>query len=123
MAGGDGHAMQSGDTIAAISTAAGSGARMIVRVSGPGSHGVALELTTLREFDVGRAVATRVWPGTVGGVYVFGGPRSYRGEDLVEFHVPGNPGLGRMIRGRVIELGARQAEAGEFTARAYFNGR
>jgi tRNA modification GTPase len=56
-------------------------------------------------------------------VYVFRGPRSYTGEDLVEVHVPGNAVLVRKVVERCVELGARAAEAGEFTARAYFNGR
>jgi tRNA modification GTPase len=115
--------MQSGDTIVAVSTAAGAGARMIVRVSGPGAHAVARELTGRATLEAGRAVAGRVWPGVGGWVYAFAGPRSYTGEDLVEFHVPGNPVLGRMLLARVVEAGARQAEPGEFTARAYFNGR
>src|SRR5690242_6315498 len=106
--------MQTGDTIVAVSSAAGSGARMIVRVSGAGAHGIARELTSLEVVEAGRAVEARVWPGAMGWVYSFGAPRSYTGEDLVEFHVPGNPVLGRMLLGRIVELGARQAEAGEF---------
>ncbi|MDB5318617.1 MAG: trmE [Phycisphaerales bacterium] len=58
-----------------------------------------------------------------GWVYWFAGPRSYTGEDLVEFHVPGSPLLGRMLLDEIVRRGARLAEAGEFTARAYFNGR
>jgi tRNA modification GTPase len=42
---------------------------------------------------------------------------------LIEFHIPGNPMLARMLLDEVIRRGARLAEAGEFTARAYFNGR
>src|SRR5437764_14335439 len=115
--------MQTGDTIVAVSTAAGSGARMILRVSGPASHGIARELTELENVEARRAVETRVWPGAMGWVYAFAAPRSYTGEDLVEFHLPGNAVLGRMLLGRIIDLGARGAEAGEFTARTYFNGR
>src|SRR4051794_34449323 len=102
--------MESGDTIVAVSTAAGSGARMIVRASGPGAHAVARELSGVSEVRVGRSQLVRVWPGVSAWLYVFAAPRSYTGEDLVEFHVPGNPVLGRMILTRVIELGARQAE-------------
>jgi tRNA modification GTPase len=42
---------------------------------------------------------------------------------LIEFHIPGSPLLARMLVGRAMELGARGAEAGEFTLRAYFNGK
>jgi tRNA modification GTPase len=56
-------------------------------------------------------------------VYLFRAPHSYTGEDLVEFHVPGNPGLARMLLDDIFDRGARPAEPGEFTARAYFNGR
>jgi tRNA modification GTPase len=56
-------------------------------------------------------------------VYVFTAPRSYTGDHLVEFHIPGNPLLAQMLLNELLRLGARAAEAGEFTARAYFNGR
>ncbi len=56
-------------------------------------------------------------------VYLFRGPHSYTGEDVAEFHIPGNPLLARMLLDELIARGARLAEAGEFTARAYFNGR
>ncbi len=57
------------------------------------------------------------------GVYKFIGPRSYSGEDTVELHVPGNVLLCRMLIAELIRRGARAAEPGEFTARAFFNGR
>jgi tRNA modification GTPase len=56
-------------------------------------------------------------------IYSFRAPRSYTGEDTVEFHIPGNPLLARMLLDELISRGARQADPGEFTARAYFNGR
>src|SRR5687767_15115441 len=56
-------------------------------------------------------------------VYVFAAPRSYTGEDLIEFHLPGNPLLAKMLLDALIAAGARHAEPGEFTARAYFSGR
>jgi tRNA modification GTPase len=58
-----------------------------------------------------------------GWVYLSASPRSYTGEDSVEFHIPGNPLLAKMLIGELLRRGARDAEAGEFTARAYFNGR
>src|SRR5262249_45736651 len=56
-------------------------------------------------------------------VYVFKSPRSYTAEDLVEFHIPGNIVLARLLVDEIVRQGARRADAGEFTARAYFNGR
>src|SRR5207248_1484978 len=56
-------------------------------------------------------------------IYVFRAPHSYTGEDTIEFHIPGNPLLARMLLDELIKLGARRADPGEFTARAYFNGR
>lgn len=57
-------------------------------------------------------------------VYTFQGPRSATGEDVVEYHLPGNALLARMLLDELVRHGgARRAEPGEFTARAYFNGR
>jgi tRNA modification GTPase len=115
--------MDARDTIAAVSSAVGVGARMIVRVSGGAAHGLARQLAPVGRIAPGAALSCRIWPGVMGWVYWFTGPRSYTGEDLVEFHVPGSPVLGRMLLEEIVRRGARQAEPGEFTARAYFNGR
>src|SRR5690606_4055727 len=56
-------------------------------------------------------------------VYVFVAPRSYTGEDLVELHVPGSPLLLELLVGQLVEGGARPAEPGEFTRRAYLTGK
>ena len=113
-----------GDTIVAISSAVGPSARMIVRVSGRAALSLAQrlvdgELPRLRRSlppGLGR-VDRPAW------LYCFRTPRSYTGEDLLEFHLPGNPLLARMLLEELLRSGARLAEAGEFTARAYFNGR
>jgi tRNA modification GTPase len=117
--------MFSDDTIAAISSAVGPTARMIVRASGPKVSQICVELfgadapassasKTKLQF---RGLVLPAW------VYRFAAPRSVTGEDVVELHIPGNPLLARMLLDELIHFGARQAEAGEFTARAYFNGR
>ena len=115
--------MNARDTIAAISSAVGPAARMIVRVSGDQAGRIGGELAGIWEARPGRAICAIIWPGVRGCVYWFAGPRSYSGEDLVEFHIPGSPMLARMLLDEIVRRGARQAEAGEFTARAYFNGR
>src|SRR5689334_6783502 len=115
--------MNTQDTIVAISSAVGPAARMIVRVSGDQAGRIGGELAEIWEARPGRAVLATIWPGAKGWVYWFAGPRSYTGEDLVEFHIPGSPALARMLLDEIVRrAGARQAEPGEFTARAYFNG-
>jgi tRNA modification GTPase len=113
--------MNSSETIVAISSAVGGAARMIVRVSGEETHRIARHLTD--GVQDGSAFRCRLWPGMTAWIYWFTAPRSYTGDDLVEFHIPGNPLLARMLLDEMVRLGARQAEAGEFTARGYLNGR
>jgi len=116
-----------GDTIVAISSAIGMAARMIVRVSGAGARGIVGQVCSGVQYEAGKAryCGLRISDfGLVGGwVYMFVGPRSYTGEDLVEFHVPGNVLVANRLVEEIVKMGARRAEAGEFTARAYFNGR
>ena len=119
--------MAPSDTIAAISSAVGPAARMIVRASGSAAHDLARHVAP--GVDIGPAAARRcsltfrdlTVPGCW--VYAFAGPRSYTGDALVEFHLPGNPLLARMLLDELVARGARHADPGEFTARAYFNGR
>jgi tRNA modification GTPase len=120
--------MNASDTIAAISCAAGAAARMVVRVDGPDAPRVAAELTRLPVEDIRGGTAWRTTLQFSGlrlpaWLYVFRSPRSYTGGDLVEFHVPGNPLIARMLLDALRAAGARAAEPGEFTARAFFNGR
>ncbi|MCC6422144.1 MAG: tRNA modification GTPase [Phycisphaerales bacterium] len=117
--------MNNDDTIYAISSAAGASARMIVRLCGPGARAVATSVCPdlpdvagakrlwLRFADL----EVRAW------VYLFVSPRSYTGDDLVEFHLPGNVMLVQLLIGHLRRQDVRMAEPGEFTARAYFNGR
>ncbi|MCK5556832.1 MAG: 50S ribosome-binding GTPase, partial [Candidatus Hydrogenedentes bacterium] len=56
-------------------------------------------------------------------LYMFRRPRSYTRQDVVELHLPGNPSVATSILGSLIDAGARQAEGGEFTARAFLSGR
>ncbi len=119
------------DTIAAISSPAGPGGRAIVRLSGDDALAVA---ETLFE---GKSAALNDLPGfhhldgvvatgdlaLPGRAYVFRGPRSYTRQDVVELHLPGSPAAARQVLAALVEAGARPAEAGEFTARAFFAGR
>jgi tRNA modification GTPase len=117
------------DTIAAVATPAGTGAVALVRLSGPGSWGVAEAVFRGK----GRLAARRVVYGDLVDeegriiddvlVTAFRGPGSYTGEDTVEIACHG----GMLVTRRVLELvlrnGARAAEAGEFTRRAFLNGK
>jgi len=117
--------MTPADPICAISSAVGPAARMIVRLSGPAAHSLAASIcphlpaaASAHRHALHFANLTLcAW------VYLFRAPRSYTGEDLVEFHLPGNPLLVRLLIQHLQTQGARLAEPGEFTARAYFNGR
>jgi tRNA modification GTPase len=114
------------DTIVAISSAVGPAARIIVRASGPDSLRLAVALgatpgdegsTASRNTLQFSDLSVPAW------IYLFHGPRSYSGEDLIEFHLPGNAILARMLLDELLRRGARLADPGEFTARAYFNGK
>jgi tRNA modification GTPase len=125
--------LSSEDTIVAISTAAGAAARAIVRLSGPGAGAVAAKVFLPDEGElvgVGgfRAVWGRVRVASRGielpaRAYVFRSPRSYTRQDVVELHVPGPPAVATALAGELVDAGARQAQPGEFTARAFFSGR
>jgi tRNA modification GTPase len=118
--------MHSGETIAAISSAVGSGARIIVRVSGPESVSVARSIAPRWEPAHGSAIHTPLSFANLecpGWLYTFRSPRSYTGEDLIEFHLPGSPVLAKLLLDEFLARGVRLAEPGEFTARGYFAGK
>lgn len=117
--------MNNTDTICAIGSAVGPAARMIVRLSGATAHPIAATLCPdlPAALSAGRHRLLYADFEISAWVYLFRSPRSYTGEDLIEFHLPGNPLLVRLLLQHLQTQGARPAEAGEFTARAYFNGR
>ena len=119
------------DTIASVATAPGVGALCVVRVSGPGAGAMLLELApaleelpeprraTLVELrdpasgqPLDRAVAT-----------FFRAPASYTGEDLVELSCHGGRLVPALVLEACVHAGARRAEPGEFTRRAYLRGK
>src|SRR5665213_3048030 len=118
--------MIQGDTIAAVSSGITPAARIILRLSGLRAFPIAAKLSPDLQPQTPGAFQTKI---TIRGLtvpawlYLFVSPRSYTGEDLIEFHIPGNPLLAKMLLEDLFKAGARAAEAGEFTARAYFNGR
>ncbi len=118
------------DTIVAISSAAGPAGRAIVRLSGPAAIALAqgVFFAPLAELPGFRAVTGVVgvggdWPFQCPArLYLFRAPRSYTRQDVVELHVPGEVIAEALLR-ELLSAGARQAQAGEFTARAFFAGR
>lgn len=115
--------------IVAMATPAGRGGLGVVRISGPQSRTIAAQLlrhapewkpwtATLAELvDAEARVIDRVV------VTFYAAPRSYTAEDVVEIACHGSPVVLRHAVERALELGARLAEPGEFTLRAYLNGR
>jgi len=113
--------------IAAIATPTGRGGIGIVRVSGLGIgsliEGVAgrtLEPRVASRVDFLDAAGSMIDSGIA--IY-FPRPNSYTGEDIVEWHGHGGLAVMRLLLARCIELGARLAEPGEFTKRAFLNGK
>ena len=110
-----------GDTIAAVATAPGRGGIAVVRVSGPDAFGVARALSG-REASPGRALRANIKVDDCVMV-AFKGPRSYTGEDVVEFQCHGGTVTPRRVLEACLSYGARLARRGEFTERAFLNGR
>ncbi len=115
------------DTIAAIATAVGRGGIGVIRVSGSGLLDFARALSG-RQPPARTAILTdfRAADGTVidsGLLLHFPAPRSFTGEDVLELHGHGGAVVLQMLLARCLELGARLAEPGEFTRRAYLNGK
>ncbi|HEY3516014.1 MAG TPA: tRNA uridine-5-carboxymethylaminomethyl(34) synthesis GTPase MnmE [Gammaproteobacteria bacterium] len=118
-------ALRRDDTIAALATAPGVGAIAVIRLSGSAAHRIARELTgreprprlaDLRTFrDASGATLDR------GLVLFFPGPSSFTGEDVVELHCHGGRVVADAVLAAAYRSGARPAEPGEFTLRAFLN--
>lgn len=113
------------DTIAAIATAPGRGGVGIVRVSG--KQALAIAETVLARTPKPRYAHYGAFYGSQGEVLdqgialYFPGPNSFTGEDVLELQGHGGPVVLEWLLGRVIELGARMAEPGEFSKQAFMN--
>ena len=113
------------DTIAAVATAAGAAAIAVVRISGPDALSIAKTLTgktlTPRHAEycsfrnAGGEIIDR------GIALSFPAPHSFTGEDVVEFQGHGGPVVVDWLLAEIHRLGARPAEAGEFSLRAFLN--
>ena len=118
---------QDNDTIVAIATAAGAGGIGIVRLSGPRSLAIAQAVCAAKlKPRVAHYARFRDGDGTLiddGIALHFAAPASYTGEDVVELQAHGSLPLLRQLQARCCELGARPARAGEFSERAFRNGK
>lgn len=123
---------QSADTIVAISTPPGRGGIGIVRLSGAEAASIAAQLVSLRQpLEAGRARLADVMDSAEPDssrideavVTFFAAPHSYTSEDVVEIAAHGSPVVLELLLRRAMELGARLAQPGEFTQRAFLSGR
>lgn len=119
------------DTIAAAATPQGSGALGIVRISGPEAFKIAD--TIWKGAPLSKAISHTVHLGNItdedGHIIdqaiatVFRAPRSFTGEDSLELTLHGSPWIIRQVVNLLLRKGCRAAQPGEFTQRAYLNGR
>lgn len=119
------------DTIAALASAVGPGARAIVRVSGPRTLAVvaslfrpaaALEPKRRVLVDGDLLLPTLAAP-LPAAVYVWPAPHSYTGQDVAEIHTLSSPPLLELLLAALLGAGARAAQPGEFTMRAFLAGK
>ena len=120
------------ENIAAIATPAGKGGVAIIRISGKSPLALAEKMfSPIGKTKVSDFEPYRMYPGRIDGgnfedyglcVY-FKGPQSYTGEDIVEFQCHGGESIARGILKQAFRLGARPAGRGEFTKRAFLNGK
>ena len=115
------------DTIAAIATASGAAGIGIVRLSGSRARAIAQQLCGVKlQARRARHVYFQDDDGARlddGIALYFRAPHSYTGEDVVELQAHGSPPLLAQLLARCLALGARSARAGEFTERAFLEGR
>ena len=115
-------------SIVAISTPQGIGGISIIRLSGEDSLSIAMRAFETTSTDV---QPRRFYLGNIGVeekidqclMVYFKAPFSYTGEDVVEFHCHGNMLIARRVVELLVELGATVADRGEFTRRAFLNGK
>ena len=122
------------DTIAAIATPPGEGGIAVIRISGADAENIATKIFARAQGKNGRLASHRLYHGEIHEpqsncmvddvlLTIMRKPRSYTGEDVVEIHCHGGAFLSRKILGLALSQGARQAEPGEFTKRAFLNGK
>ncbi len=118
--------MNLADTIIACSSPPGASGRGLIRLSGEQAWAIVDAMSGAAHRPLPRTRGARShrlvngWPCML---LLFPAPRSYTGQDVIEIALPGNPTMIERVTLLALDRGARRAEAGEFTARAWFNGR
>ena len=128
----EGHFRADADTIAAIATAPGAGGVGVIRISGPKAHDILLSLfrpsaPSFRDFTPrmlhhGRILDAQNREADEALVVFFKAPHSFTGEDCAEIQGHGGVAVLSALLESVLSRGARMAERGEFTRRAFLNG-
>ena len=117
--------LKDGDTIAAVATATGKAGIGVVRISGPKVVGIAAQITSVslepRKAYYGRFRDSQGRVIDEGIAILYKAPASFTGEDVLELQVHGSPVVLDLILERVLQLGARPAQPGEFSQRAFLN--
>jgi tRNA modification GTPase len=118
------------DTIVALATPPGIGAIGVIRVSGPASFGIVNRLFSTKDLEQEPSHTLHVGLLKEGSevldevvVSLFRGPKSYTGEPVVEISCHGSPWVQQRVIQAILNQGARLAKAGEFTQRAFLNGK
>lgn len=119
------------ENIAAIATAMQPSGVAIIRISGSSPLDIAKKMFRCKSTDVYDFEPYKLYVGTIdagsfkdfGMCVYFKGPKSYTGEDMVEFHCHGGSAITKGILENCLNNGARLAERGEFTKRAFLNGK
>lgn len=115
------------ESIAAIATASGTGGVAIIRISGENSLEIAGKMfTPYKDFKPNYMYAGHIQADgftDYGFLVYFKAPKSFTGEDVVELHCHGGVQLARGVLKKCLSLGARLADRGEFTKRAFLNGK
>lgn len=116
------------DTIAAQATPPGQGGIGIIRISGPAAYNIALQLTGRKAITARKAIFSAFYADNhqlldEGLLLFFPGPHSFTGEDVIECQLHGSPVMLDLVLQSIIALGARLARPGEFSERAFHNGK
>ena len=120
------------DTIAAVASPSGPGVRGLVRISGPRSWSIALAdflpdrvapLPRQAEIRAGSLKLAGLRPHVPALLALWPGPRTYTGGDIAEIHTTAAPPILNLVLSACLARGARHAQPGEFTLRAFLSGR
>ncbi|SIO45569.1 tRNA modification GTPase trmE [Singulisphaera sp. GP187] len=121
------------DTIAAVASPPGPGFRGLIRLTGPNALAIALArfsddrgnppFPRHPERRSGKLAVTGLRPTLPAAIALWPGPRTYTGQALAEIHTVGSPPLVNLVLADCLAQGARHAEPGEFTLRAFLSGR